>query len=498
MSQAGIIDFETAIPQMPTTFDTDFNSAVPVANVLEILGGAGITTSGSGNTVTIDLTGGSIAVDTFITDLNSPVVPDGSGNVTITGTHIFSDGSVANTITLDVDATANTFLYGQGDNVAMAELGPLTDGQLIIGSTGNAPVAGSLTSTDGSVTISTGAGTIDLAVAAADDAIMTLTGDDSEAISPTLGNIDIQGVVVANAANTKPVYIEGTAASSLLEIDIQVGAAITGAPVDSNDAGLSSYNDTQFTQDANGYVSLKGGTDLAAIQSIKPDDGVDVFPNGSGSVEFDGLTVANATNAKPVFFSNGGFNINQCEVQVGAAITGAPVDKNDAGLVSFDDTDFSVDANGYVTLAGAGAGQTITGDDSTALSPTAGNWNILGLSGSKTSGSGSTLTVKSPPYADQGVGTVTLNSGSFVTGAVTITLPASGGLADGDLVEIIACNGIVTIQTSGTQVIHIGNDSTSAGGSAVGSATGDVLCLRYQSSTDDFWATSVIGVWSLS
>lgn len=60
---------------------------------------------------------------------------------------------------------------------------------------------------------------------------------------------------------------------------------------------------------------------------------------------------------------------------------------------------------GSITLAvsGSGVGQTITGDSGGALSPTAGNWNIVSTStnGIDTSGSGSTLTVgMATPYAD--------------------------------------------------------------------------------------------------
>lgn len=53
MSQAGIASISNSNPHIPTSFVTDAGTAVPVANVLEILGGTGVTTTGVGNVVTI-------------------------------------------------------------------------------------------------------------------------------------------------------------------------------------------------------------------------------------------------------------------------------------------------------------------------------------------------------------------------------------------------------------------------------------------------------------
>jgi len=167
-------------------------------------------------------------------------------------------------------------------------------------------------------------------------------------------------------------------------------------------------------------------------------------------------------------------------------------------------------SNGSITITtGAGTldfiansaavGQTITGDDLVALSPTLGNWNIVGRSGSKTSGTGSTLTINSPPFANQGVGTtVTLNSGSFATAAITLTTPASAGLLDGDLLQFVATNGVLVIQLAATQVAHIGTLVTTTAGTMTSTSIGDSLTLRYQLSANAWWATSVIGTWVMA
>jgi hypothetical protein len=57
MSQAGLIDIEASHPQIPTQFDADSGSAVPLSNILNIVGTGGVVTSASGNTVTINTDG---------------------------------------------------------------------------------------------------------------------------------------------------------------------------------------------------------------------------------------------------------------------------------------------------------------------------------------------------------------------------------------------------------------------------------------------------------
>ena len=54
------------------------------------------------------------------------------------------------------------------------------------------------------------------------------------------------------------------------------------------------------------------------------------------------------------------------------------------------------------------------------------------------------------------------------------------------------------VQLAATQVAHAGSVASSAAGTLTSTATGDALILRYQSSTNDWWATSVIGTWVLA
>ena len=124
--------------------------------------------------------------------------------------------------------------------------------------------------------------------------------------------------------------------------------------------------------------------------------------------------------------------------------------------------------------------------------------DVIGGPGVTVTNVGDVFTVNSVVYSDDAVGsTVTSDSGTFTTAAVTMTLPASP--AQGERCEFIATNGVIVVQSAGSQVIHIGGDSSSGPGTATGSATGDSLNLIYQASTDDWWSIgSPSGVWVLA
>lgn len=201
---------------------TALNAGGTHVNVGSITSPGGTLTVGySSPNITVDLVGGSTGIDSFTTDVAGPVLPDGTGNVAVTGGQVFSNGSIANTLRLGVEATANTFLYGQGNNTAMAELGPLTNGQVIIGSTGLAPVTNTLTAGT-AITITNGAGTI--TIAADQNDVMTV-GAKNIGFDLTAGVFSITGSDGTALSASNPGYVtmwrrEATDAGELVTITL--------------------------------------------------------------------------------------------------------------------------------------------------------------------------------------------------------------------------------------------------------------------------------------
>jgi len=376
-----------------------------------------------------------------------------------------------------------------------------TDGQLIIGSTalnagGTHINIGNITSPLGTLTIgySTPNITIDLAGGSTgidSIAVDTTTGAGTNPVVPTAaGLVTISGGQYPTGTfGTRVITIVSDAANQL-RVEAQISSAVAATNITKN--GLAHFDSALFTVDANGFVSNAG---TGFIKTLTGDSGGARSPT-AGNMNIVGGSPA--AGASPVAVAGAASTLT-VNVQKSQAI--AATDATKVGLSNFDSARFTVDANGFVSINGSGVAETITGDSGGALSPTAGNWNILGRSGSKTSGSGSTLTVKSPPYADAGgSATSTLNSGSFVTGAFTLTLPASAGLADGDLFEYVATSAaIYVIQAVGTQKIRIGNTLSSAAGAATSDGlAGTALVLRFRASDGFFYALSTIGTFVLS
>lgn len=146
------------------------------------------------------------------------------------------------------------------------------------------------------------------------------------------------------------------------------------------------------------WVQLSnGGTafDSFQVQSVTAPGVNPVTADLTGLVTVNAAVVANHS----VVMETRSRALNAFNVEVQYATGAAASDGTKSGVCHFDTSDFSVDASGFVSLLGSGAGQTITGQSGGALSPTAGNWNIFGLGEMTTSGSVSTISILQPRAA---------------------------------------------------------------------------------------------------
>jgi hypothetical protein len=199
----------------------------------------------------------------------------------------------------------------------------------------------------------------------------SITGDDTVVVVPDInGNINLLGSTVPNATNIKPVFTTSTGANDeTIEVQLSTASATNNDP---DLAGLAYFSNADFTVNADGFVEFIGS---AASQTMTGDDLVATNPVG-GNMNMVGLTLANGTFSKPVYFFTGGAGTENLSVQISKATAIGGVDE--IGLCSFDDSQFTVDGNGWVQLAGSNFLQTVTGDDTVVTSPIAGNMYLIG------------------------------------------------------------------------------------------------------------------------
>lgn len=177
----------------------------PTAGNINIVGGSGVTVSGAASTLTIALTGGGTAIDSFAPDAGTnPVVPNGSGLVTMAGTanQITTTGGL-NLLTFSVPST----FIAPG---TIASTTSITSGTTLVATTTVTAGTG-ITSTTGNIVATAGAVNAGTS--------MTATAGD---ITATLGNVIINGAA-------KQLRVHGGAVTDFIGTAILVNGTVTVA-----------------------------------------------------------------------------------------------------------------------------------------------------------------------------------------------------------------------------------------------------------------------------
>lgn len=250
----------SALGSIATEFDADVGTAIPALGVIVMAGGTNMNTSAAGHTVTYNLN----SAITLATSVTSPVYLGNAGDVVLKlgdssginfvniknsggsnvasvdslGRAIFDSveasniaiGNTNNTIssyntngniilnpngtgTVNINYASNNGIPVYGAGGSLQSLGPMTNGQILIGSTAAQPVVNTITAGTG-IAISNGAGTITVsatgtttliytAIAHSDSPYTVLSTDEFIGCDPTAGVIS---VLLPNAPATGRVY----------------------------------------------------------------------------------------------------------------------------------------------------------------------------------------------------------------------------------------------------------------------------------------------------
>lgn len=212
--------------------------------------------------------------------------------------------------------------------------------------------------------------------------ILLIQGSDGINIGPdSSGIVQLTAGVVQNGVNTVPVYVKNISSN---HDSVQVQFSTADAATHANNAGLSSFSSAQFDVDTNGFVTLKGGS-TASVLFLQGNDGTNVGPDASGITYVTGSTVANATNATPLYFKNTSSNHLTAQLQIATTVSPTPANTNSCGICCFDVNQFDVDTtSGMVSLKGSSSEAPIlgvlvdTGFSPVVPNPVSGNISILG------------------------------------------------------------------------------------------------------------------------
>ncbi len=352
-------------------------------------------------------------------------------------------------------------------------------------------------------------------------AITTITGNTGGSEVPSAGNFNILGtgsITIAGSANTETVQLTGLTNHAVLvgagtTTITKVGPTATAGQV-LQSAGSSA--DPIFSTAT--YPSTTTVSQILYSSSTNVVTGLATANRGVLTTDATGIPVitALATDGQLIIGSTAG-------VPAAASITSS----DSSVTITPGSNSISLTVSG-----GATVGKTITGNTGGALSPTAGNWNIVGTGSTTAAGSGSTLTVQLTGLTNHalqvGAGTATLTQlGAGTTGQVlqtnttadptwsTATYPATTTInqilysSSANTVAGLstANNGVLTTGTTGIPVITalasngqliIGSGSGAPAAATLTAGTGITITnasnsITISASTSGFTWTDVTG-----
>lgn len=512
----GELDLVNSIPDdVVREVDTDSGIAIPANNILNIFGESsqGTHTSGSGNTVVINI------FDATTTQKGSLRLATDAESIA---------GALTTNISINPSSlkaklgtqTARGIPYGAGTTSAIAWTSAMTNGDLLIGNTGNPPALGHLTSGDGSIAIINGTGTIDIRATGPVGVGVVLVTTDSGTFAPDganninlLGNLT-QGVQTSGTVSTGTITvldattaqkgvselatdaesIDGTLTtnvvinpsslkaklgtqtshggayggtttgaigwtSGLTDGQIMIGSS-SGVPAAANI--LSADGSIIVTNSANGINISTTGSGFNEIDSLTTDDAVIVLPDVNGNVNVKGnATEGVHTTGDLVTFS---VQVNVDHASSGETIAGSITNKvvDPAGLTAKLGTQTSHGAAYGATTAGAIGWTADLTDGQLMIGSSAG----VPAAGAITSTDGSIIIVNGHNSIDLSTSGTGHNEVQTVTtdDAVVVHPDAAGNLnLKGDATQGVSTTGNDGTATATVHVAHASDPEAIAG-----------------------------------
>lgn len=297
---------------VPTTFTEDSGTATPSSNNLNILGDStqGSVTSGSGETITI--------TNSDATTSQKGVVELSTDDESIEGTS-FTVSVVPTSLKAKLGVqTQDGIPYGDGSTNAIQWTSAGMDGQLLIGATGSSPAFANLSSSGGTIAITSGANTINLETS---EQVPTTFDTDSGNAIPSANTIEILGTSsqgISTSGSNNVVTITASDSSTIQKGVIETSTNEESIAGSSTTVSVtpSSLGAKLGSQISNGLAYGSGTTSAINWLSEGTNGQIPIGNTGnpptlSTLTAGVGITITNGAGSITINGSKGGMNWNE-------------------------------------------------------------------------------------------------------------------------------------------------------------------------------------------